>query len=95
MIEEERIVAAAVFHGSTISLPPPARHYTILHTMDLVMGIDVTKVSMENQGFLTSTGRFVARTEGFYIASRANQLLEPDRFKGAKVVPQLFSEDLW
>lgn len=28
---DERIVAAAIFYGATISLPPPARHHTILH----------------------------------------------------------------
>jgi hypothetical protein len=85
----ERIVAAAIYHGSTISLPPPARHHTILQAMDLTMGIDATAVPPANQGFLTSDGRFVGRTEGFHIAWKAGQ------GKLDAETPVLYSEDLW
>jgi len=84
-----RIVAAAVHHGATISLPPPARHHTILQSMDLVMGIDTTKVPPTEQGFLTDEGQFVNRVEAFYVAWKAGQFL-----KNADG-PELFSEDLW
>ncbi|MEK1908147.1 MAG: hypothetical protein AAAB13_20435 [Pseudomonas sp.] len=85
--ERERIIAAAIQFGATISLPPPARHHTILQTMDLEMHLDESSATA-SQGFLTSTGRFVNRVEGFYIAHRAGQI-------GTKDTPQLFSEDLW
>jgi hypothetical protein len=86
---EVRIVAAAIFHGATISLPPPARHHTVLQTMSIVMGVDAIQVRPENEGFLTSDGRFVNRVEAYYIAWRAGQLKE------GKQVPELYSEDLW
>jgi transcriptional regulator with XRE-family HTH domain len=83
------IVAAAIFHGAVISLPAPARHHTILYSMDVEMGIDVTKVPPVNQGFITSEGKFVNRVEAYYIAYRAGQIEEK------KDAPRLFSEDLW
>lgn len=89
---KERIVAAAIFHGACISLPPPARHHTILNFMATTMGLDATLVHPVNQGFLTSKGRFVNRTEGFYIADRMGQIVEKTGNKGE---PTLYSEDLW
>lgn len=89
---QERIVAAAVFHGSTISLPPPARHHTILATMALSLKIEPGAVPPENQGFLTSKGRFVNRTEAYYLAWSAKQILNKT---GNKDEPVLYSEDLW
>lgn len=89
MTFEVRIVAAAIYHGATISLPPPARHHTILQSMSIVLKVDAVQVRPENEGFLTSDGRFVNRVEGYYIAWKAGQLKE------SKVVPELFSEDLW
>lgn len=83
------IVAAAIFHGAVISLPAPARHHTILYSMDTEMGIDVTKVPPLNQGFITSEGKFVNRVEAYYIAYRAGQI------EGKDGAPRLFSEDLW
>ncbi|MEZ2220710.1 hypothetical protein [Rhizobium sp. RCC_161_2] len=86
----ERIIAAAIQLAGTISLPPPARHHTIIQTMDLEMGIDGTKAVPESQGFLTDTGRFVNRVEAFYIAFAAGQIT----VEGCRD-PQLYSEDLW
>lgn len=88
----ETIVAAAVFHGCTISLPPPARHHTILNFMATVMNIEVIDVHPVNQGFLTSQGRFVNRTEAFYIADRNRQIRHKS---GNQDKPVLYSEDLW
>lgn len=85
----ERIIAAAVFYGATISLPPPARHHTILQTMELVMGIDAL-AGGHHQGFLTDLGRYVNRVEGYYIAHRAGQLI-----RNTSGDPELYSEDLW
>lgn len=84
-----RIIAAAVYHGATISLPPPARHHTILQTLSITMGVDAMLVHPQNEGFLASDGRFVNRVEGYHIAWKAGQLKE------SKQVPKLYSEDLW
>nr|WP_278388443.1 hypothetical protein [Brucella intermedia] len=86
----ERIVAVAVYHGATISLPPPARHDTILKSMLFVMGFEDALVPHDKQGFLTSTGRFVNRVEGYHIAYRAKQLIANTAGR-----PELYSEDLW
>jgi hypothetical protein len=88
-MSEVRIVAAAIHHGATISLPPPARHHTVLQTMSIVMGVDATLVRPENEGFLTSEGCFVNRVEAYHIAWRVGQIEED------KQVPELYSEDLW
>lgn len=92
MTDQVTIVAAAVFHGSVISLPRPARHHTILQSMDIVMGIDTTTVPPSAQGFLTSEGKFVNRIEAFYVAWKADQIMKTDNPKQG---PELFSEDLW
>lgn len=88
LTKPELIVAAAVYHGCVISLPKPARHHTILHSLSL-MGIDAMLIHGDNQGFITSEGRYVNRVEAFGIAYKAEQI--PRGSKG----PQLFSEDLW
>lgn len=90
--QPERIAAAAIFHGACISLPPPARHHTILNFMATTMDIDTSMIHPVNQGFLTSKGRFVNRTEGYYIAERRGQIIEKSGNKGE---PTLFSEDMW
>lgn len=85
----ERIAAAAIQFGATISLPPPARHHTIIQTMDAEMGIPGQLATPQSQGFVTDTGRFVNRVEAYYLAFKACQIIS-----GTKG-PQLFSEDLW
>lgn len=85
----ERIVAAAIYAGAVISLPPPARHHTILHSMVMIMDIDAIK-NGHNQGFLTSAGRYVNRVEGWQIASDAGQILRNTAGR-----PELYSEDMW
>jgi hypothetical protein len=85
----ERIIAAAIQYGGTISLPPPARHHTIIATMDTEMGIAGPLATPERQGFVTDTGRYVNRVEAFYLAYRAGQIISDTQG------PRLFSEDLW
>lgn len=87
--KRERIVAAAIQHGATISSPPPARHDTILKAMILIMNID-HPISGEAQGFITSEGRFVNRAEAYAIAWRSKQITET-----TQGYPLLYSEDLW
>ena len=85
-----RIVAAAIHWGGIISLPAPARHHTIIACMDTEMGFDGSRVTSVQQGFITSEGNYVSRTEAYYIAVAAKQF-EPDKTKP----PNLYSEDLW
>lgn len=101
----ERIVAAAIQmevlpgfvpEGDyptmlTISAPPPARHHSLLHPF--IMRTSVREVS-RHQGFLTSTGRYVDRKQGYRIALNAGQF-DPDNRKSGSASSDLFSEDLW
>lgn len=72
----------------TVTAPPPARHHSLLHPVanEHVIGPD-------DQGFLTSTGRYVGRVEALQIVKAAgqHQIDHPSRNAGG----QLFSEDLW
>lgn len=99
----ERIVAAAVDitmfdpakpefadppRAYTVSLPRPARHHHIIHAVSESLGRPIVP---HEQGFLTSTGRFVGRKEAYGIALRAGQA----KPKPGTLLPDLFSEDLW
>lgn len=90
----ETIVAAAVtinasaFSALTVSASPSARHHNIIHSL-YDYGI---KVGPEQQGFITSTGRFVSREEALDIVFTSGQkYIEHD----SNHPTQLFSEDLW
>lgn len=96
----ERIVAAAVrLEGVVYSLPPPARHNTIIHNWpDILAPLarvrsapGVTPVAIViargEQGFVTNTGRFVGRMQAAFIALFARQI--------PKLRGPLYSEDLW
>lgn len=80
------VAAACVKNGLTFTMPPPARHHHILQNMPV--GEQWT-VFPEEQGFLTSEGKFVSRFQAAAIAIRARQILEPQWGR------ELFSEDLW
>lgn len=85
--QRERIVAAAIVDHAdlTNSLPPPARHHTLIHAM--AERGDPKPINGE-QGFITSAGRFVNREEAMSIAVEAGQV-------DATRTGYLFSEDLW
>lgn len=85
---DERIVAAAVMQsGLVVTSPPPARHHSIMHPLFDLTG---KTVSADDQGFITSAGRFVGRKEALRIADRQMQIIEKtgNQF-------ELYSEDLW
>jgi hypothetical protein len=90
MSEKERIVAAAIrANGVVFSEIPPARHHTILHAIDS-LGLNPIEIGApNNQGFITSTGRFVQRRQAAGIAVEAGQIDAP------KWGAELYSEDLW
>ena len=83
-------VAVKMANGLILSLPAPARHHNVIHIMS---DLDIYKTDEANheQGFLTSTGRFVDRKEAFEIAEREDQILDIENTRRAG----LFSEDLW
>lgn len=84
----ETIVAAACRVGHlTTSLPAPKRHGDIMRSIGAV-GFNYI-VGPDEQGFLTSTGRFVGRFEAADIAIASKQI------KQLAHPPQLYSEDLW
>lgn len=87
---KEKIVAAAIQYGGlTFSKPAPARHGDVIYPMRDI-GLPRESVNTVNQGFLTSTGRFVERTEALKIALASGQpCAAPDN---AYI---LFSEDVW
>ena len=67
-----------------VTSPPPARHGTLMHPLK-------SFVSANDQGFLTSTGRYVDRKEAMQIVKAANQPMTDVPHQD----DQLFSEDLW
>lgn len=72
-----------------VTSPPPARHHTLLHTTwDMVDAA----LAFEDQGFITSTGRYVEREEALKIALASGQPMIDHPSRHAK---WLFSEDLW
>lgn len=84
---KEIILTAAIMSGNLIcSLPRPYRHTDIMMEMegDLPMAI---------QGFVTSEGRFVNRSEAYGIAHRANQIIEQPHVIATPGA--LYTEDLW
>ena len=86
------IVAAAIlFEGKVYSEPPPARHHTLLRIIAEELRVAGRPVIIRNeeQGFLTSLGKFVRRKPAAWIAQEAGQITEP------KWGDQLYSEDLW
>lgn len=85
----ERIVAAAIqYEGVTFSLPRPARHAQVMHSMDMLMTFE--QMASACQGFLTSEGRFVNRVQARQIAFISGQ--DPKTTGNDR---DLFSEDLW
>ncbi len=90
-LNEERIVAAAIRVGAEVwTLPPPTRHHTLIqayaqaHYRD---GKNGRVPEDHEQGFVTSSGRFVGREEAARIAHGAGQ------FEGKRA--RLYSEDVW
>lgn len=87
---DETIVAAALcYDGNIYSMPPPTRHYQIMHAM-LENDVPDDATHLRYQGFVTNTGRFVDRYEAARIARAANQLIREPTPKD-----MLTSEDVW
>lgn len=90
-VQEHIVSAACCYDGLILSLPAPARHYSIVQHEECP---DSIRHDLRLQGFLTSTGRFVDREEAFLIAKEANQIIaraDGNIYDG----PELYSEDVW
>lgn len=89
----ERIAAAAcIYRGTVVTLPPPARHHTIINHLADTHPEDTDYPLVHagaDQGFVTDTGRYVERVEAGQIALAAGQTA------ALKWGPPLYSEDLW
>lgn len=88
---QERIAAAAIQtrHGVR-TLPPPARHHTLMAAeYDEHGPMPKGPRELDCQGFVTSTRRFVNRVEAAAVAIAAGQI------EALQWPPLLYSEDLW
>lgn len=81
------LVACTLKNGNIYAVERPGRHSHVQHMLrDQSIPLD----DEDDQGFVTSLGRYVSRTEAVIIAGSAGQIT----FKG-NPLNQLFSEDLW
>jgi hypothetical protein len=87
----ERIDMAAVLHanGTLYAVPRPGRHHNVIRIMN-ELGVWQTDEGRHEQGFVTSTGRFVRRVAARRIAEHAGQIIE-----GSLQLRELFSENVW
>jgi len=84
----ETIVVAAIRIGGVVyAVPRPGRHHDVLKVMPEREAADSR---LEDQGFVTSTGRFVNRAEAADLARAANQLIRVPTPRDT-----LTSEDVW
>ncbi len=89
MSDEQIESAALLVNGEVWTLPQPTRHHTLIqawasaHWKDGKPG----RIPEHDQGFVTSSGRFVERDEAARIAYAAGQIDAPKA--------GLFSEDVW
>jgi len=85
-----RTIAAAAIRtpdGVVHSLPPPARHHTIIGVLAQRPGHRPADV--HDQGFVDDAGEFVDRETAARVAVEAGQIERPNWGS------QLYSEDLW
>lgn len=89
MSDTERIVRAAIKIGAAVySVPPPGRHGDVF-ALDYAA---TREAQPDDQGFLTSTGRFVGRVGALEIAKAAKQIIHQSSGPNPR---ELFSEDVW
>ena len=89
----ELITGVALLSGASglHQLPAPNRHWNVIQDMiDRGFGDDTLEAQ---QGFVTSSGRFVSRREALHLALSNGQVREDAR--PVPNLPELFSEDLW
>ena len=91
MIESERIINAAILKsGSATEFEIGKRHSDIFRKY----GKEVSN-NFDAQGFVTSRGRFVNRTDAMVIAYSSGQVPKDVALRKNKTFNELFSEDLY
>ena len=93
----ERIDCAAIrWRGETFYVPQPGRHHDVIAAMT---ALGHGQEAMFDQGFTTTSGRFVDRKEAMKIARAAGQLIPDLAPDGVTIRRQftdkLFSEDIF
>lgn len=91
MSDQETIVGvASKAYGKLYQLPKPYRHHNLL---DLMYREYPEQMQVaDEEGFITSTGRYVNREEAYLIAQQANQILSERHPSG---LVELYSESVW
>lgn len=88
----ETIEKPAIRHdGKLYVTDPPGRHLDIMIVMYFTFKLGAK--ALEDQGFLTSTGRFVDRYEAFEIAKESGQL--SPTLTRVTIPAELNSFDVW
>lgn len=85
---DETIVAAAIKVRDVVCMVErPGRHHSVFYHMARAGFED--RIGPEQQGFVTSMGRFVGRAKAREIAKAAGQMI------ASHSDHELFSEDVW
>ena len=94
------IKEAAIQRKSDGKIWTGRRHSNCIHTIVKETGIKTVDGKRFTQGFVTVEGKFVDRTEAWYIALANNQIKDIEDpygydYSNPLVKPTLFSEDLY
>lgn len=90
----ETIIAVAIKYGeAVIHMPRPCRHHDIIRLVG--ERFKSRTGGSDQQGFLTSEGRFVGRRYALYLTQRNGQLDQTKPRGSGSNSRDLFSEDLW
>lgn len=91
-IGPEQILYAAIRHpdGRVFAVSRPGRHAHVQQLMEMLNSGGLENNGPDQQGFITTLGSFVNRTEGLEIAQRTEQIVQkhPQYY-------ELYSEDMW
>jgi hypothetical protein len=81
--------AAIQYDGVVYSVARPGRHHNVIRSM-VAQGLPNEAMRLQNQGFITSSGRFVDRKEAAIVARFAGQIIREPTPPN-----MLTSEDVW
>ena len=90
-MEKEKIICAAIHKPGDTDMAGNPLIYCGLRHCNILWQSKLVSRHPYHQGFLTSKGRYVDRTEGLKIALENNQILDISEIRGAN----LYSEDLY
>jgi hypothetical protein len=79
----ETIAAAAIIHnGECFAMPRPARHHTIIHAIARKVPESEWPIAtwFDDQGFITSNGRYATRDEAFILAAYGGRVRCSEQF---------------